>query len=232
MAAEPYPWAAVGQLFEPADGAALAASFPTDHFRKFAGYDGEKGYEYRARSFIPMGSDVPSHQDALSLQWQRLAADLLSPAYRQALMQLTGLDLRAALMEANITEYGAGAWLGPHVDLREKLVTHVLYFNQQWNPDDGGCLRILRSPDPADVAREMVPVINNSVVLVRSDRSWHAVSRVCGAQRRAVNVIFHLPGSISTMWPAQRMRQRRWLRLYPRDWRVTLGKLKRAVAKL
>lgn len=218
MATEPYAWAAIDQCFEPKDAAALAASFPSDHFKNVAGYDGEKGYEYRARSLIHMDADVPSHLRSLSPEWRRLAADLLSPAYRQSMMRLTGLDLSATLLEANITEYGPDAWLGPHVDLREKLVTHVLYFNQEWNREDGGCLSILRSSDPTDVAQEIVPVVGNSVVLVRSERSWHTVARVRGHNRRAINVIFHLPGSISTMWP-------------PRDWGAKLAAMKRTVAR-
>jgi len=229
MATEPYSWAAIGRLFAPEDAAALATSFPVDHFKDVAGYDGEKGYEYRARSLIHIGADVPSHADDLSPQWRLLAADLLMPSYRRAMMHLTGLDLSAALLEANITEYGADAWLGPHVDLRAKLLTHVLYFNQEWNREDGGCLSILRSANPADVACEVEPIVGNSVVLVRSDRSWHAVSRVRGANRRAVNVIFHLPGSISSMWPPDHL-QRPYR--YPARWGARLGAIRRKVAKL
>ena len=50
----------------------------------------------------------------------------------------------------------------------------------------------------------MLPIVGNSSVLVRSERSWHTVSRVadgCTGSRRSLNVIFHLPGSVSTMWP-------------------------------
>ena len=230
MATEPYSWAAIDRLFKPADAAALAASFPRDHFKNVAGYDGEKGYEYSARSLIHMGAQAPSHPGSLSPEWQRLAADLLSPAFRQAMMRLTGLDLSAALLEANVTEYGADAWLGPHVDLREKLVTHVLYFNQEWNREDGGCLSILRSSDAADVAREIVPVVGNSVVLVRSDRSWHAVARVRGTHRRAVNVIFHLPGSISTLWPPEQNASKAGQSMSPRDWSARLVAMKRKIA--
>ena len=232
MAAEPYAWVDIEQTFSPAGAAALAASFPGDHFKNVAGYDGEKGYEYRARSLIHMDAQAPSHPGGLTPEWLCLAADLLSPAYRQAMTRLTGLDLSAALLEANVTEYGPDAWLGPHVDLREKLVTHVLYFNREWNREDGGCLGILRSPDPADVAHEVVPVVGNSVVLVRSERSWHAVARVRGTNcRRAVNVIFHLPGSISTMWPPEQAGSAAGWRKHLRDWGARLAALKRRVAK-
>src|SRR5204863_9356245 len=108
-----------------------------------------------------------------------------------------------AQMEVNAVHYGPGARLGPHLDLREKIATQVLYFNETWNAEDGGCINILRSSNAGDVAAEITPIIGHSVVLVRSDRSWHTVTRVvdgCHRSRRSLNVIFHLPGSVSTMW--------------------------------
>ena len=39
-------------------------------------------------------------------------------------------------------------------------------------------MNILRSADLADVAAEILPIVGYSSVLVRSDNSWHAVSRV------------------------------------------------------
>jgi hypothetical protein len=200
----PYRWASVDQLFAPADAAALAGSFPRDHFKTVAGYDGEKGYEYAARSLIHLGAGAPSHADALSVSWRQLAEDLLSPAYRQAVERLTGVDLAQAPMEVNVVHYGPGAWLGPHVDLREKIVTHILYFNSAWSMDDGGCLHILQSSDASDVVARVAPIVGNSAVVVRSDHSWHTVSPVargCRISRRSMNVIFHLPRAISTMWP-------------------------------
>lgn len=201
---QPYRWAFVDQLFTRANAVSLATSFPRDHFKRVAGYDGEKGYEYAARSLIHLRADAPSHADDLSASWRELARDLLSPAYRAAMTRLTGTDLAHAPLEVNVVHYGPGAWLGPHVDLREKIVTQIFYFNQAWNAEDGGCLNILRSSDASDFIAQIAPMVGNSVVLVRSDTSWHTVSRVashCHHSRRSMNVIFHLPGSISTMWP-------------------------------
>jgi Rps23 Pro-64 3,4-dihydroxylase Tpa1-like proline 4-hydroxylase len=117
---------------------------------------------------------------------------------------LTGYDLTEAPLEVNVFHYGPGCSLGAHKDLPDKLVTHVLYFNRSWNKSDGGCLSILRSKDLADLVTEVLPVVGNSAVLVRSDESWHAVSRVVNgsaSSRRSVTVTFYRPGSVSTMWP-------------------------------
>ncbi len=210
---QPYAWAEISNLFSPKDAAALADSFPRDHFKTVVGYDGEKDYEYEARALVAMGASVASYPEQLSEAWLSLAHDLLSQAYRIAMSSLTGCDLTTAPMEVNVFHYGPGARLGPHSDLKDKTVTHVLYFNESWNRDYGGCLTILRSADLADVAAEVVPVVGNSAVLVRSEKSWHAVSRVvngCRWSRRSLTATFYRPDSVSTMWPPEETPSLHW----------------------
>ena len=120
LSTEPYEWAFIGDLFAPQNAAALVESYPRACFKTVKGYDQEKGYEYEARALVPMGGEAASHADGLSPAWRRLADDLLSHDYRAALTRLTGRDLTPLQMEANIFHYGAGAWLGPHVDLKER----------------------------------------------------------------------------------------------------------------
>jgi SM-20-related protein len=205
LSGKPYRWAMVDRLFSPPDASALVETFPRDHFKTVKGYDGEKGYEYEVRSLIHMGADKPAQAQSLSTAWRRLAAALLSPAYRNAMSQFTGVDLSTLPLEANAFHYGRSAWLGPHVDLEDKVVTHVLYFNESWNEQNGGCLTILGSGDMNAVVKTIPPVIGNSAVLVRSQNSWHAVTRVvetCRTSRRSLAITFYRPGSASTMWPA------------------------------
>jgi SM-20-related protein len=201
---EPYDWAFIDNLYTPQDAADLAATYPTDHFKTVNGYDGEKGYSYESRSLIGMGSKTVSYPQGLSAAWRQLAEDLLGPNYRVAMSKLTGRDLSSLLIEVNVFHFGPGAWLGPHVDLKDKVVTHVLYFNATWERSEGGCLAILRSPDLEDEVAEVLPTVGNSSVIVRSDKSWHAVKRVpkhCHQSRRSVTVTFYPAGSVSTMWP-------------------------------
>jgi SM-20-related protein len=201
---EPYRWAAIDELFSPADAAALAATFPSDHFKDVAGYDGEKNRKFEIRPLIRMGEQSISGGKAISAAWRALANDFLAPTYRDAIASLTGIDLREAGLEVNVFHYPPGGSHGPHPDHRNKLVTHVLYFNESWNDDDGGCLTILRSSDPGDIASIISPRVGNSALLVRSDDSWHAVSHVaesCGLSRRSLTVTFYRPGTVSMVWP-------------------------------
>lgn len=204
LQSHPFRWAEIGNLYQRDDAAALAATYPVDHFKVVQGYGGEKDYEYEARQLIAMGTGALVNPQNLSPQWTRLAQALRSPAYREALEALTGLDLSSSPLEVNVFHYGPGANLGPHPDLADKLVTHILYFNETWCPSDGGCLQILASSAPDAIVREIPPVVGNSAVLVRADNSWHAVSRVIDSSsvsRRSVTVTFYRPGSTSSMWP-------------------------------
>jgi SM-20-related protein len=201
---EPYEWAVIDGLFSSLDAADLAATFPRDHFKRLSDYGGEKDFEYEARALIGMGEQSISRPEELSGSWRALANDFLSPDYRTALSSLIGVDLSTAPLEVNVFHYPPGGSLGAHPDLRDKIVTHILYFNQTWNDEDGGCLTILSSPDPADIVRTVSPVAGNSAVVVRSDDSWHTVSSVvksCGLSRRSLTATFYHPGSVSTMWP-------------------------------
>ena len=201
---DPYPWAIVEGLFSHENAIALSQSFPCDHFKTVTGDDGEKGYEYDARALIGMGADQPAFAANLDSAWRDFAGDLLSESYRTAMTQLTKIDLSALTIEANAFHYGRGAWLGPHVDLKEKIVTHIFYFNEAWERDDGGSLSILGSQNLSDVRATVPPITGSSAVLVRSDNSWHAVppvSKQSRISRRSLALTFYAPGSVSTMWP-------------------------------
>jgi SM-20-related protein len=210
----PYRWAPIDRLFSPQDAAALAATFPQDHFRRLATYNDQKEFEYEIRCLIRMGEVSISGVKQLSTAWRALANDFLSPAYRAAMSSFTGFDLSDAPLEVNVFDYPPGGSQGAHPDHRDKIVTHVLYFNESWNDEDGGCLTILRSPDPRDVAVQVSPLVGNSAVLVRSDDSWHAVSPVakhCRRSRRSLTATFYRPHCVSTVWPS-------WHRLLLHDY--------------
>jgi SM-20-related protein len=218
---EPYRWAAIDGLFSPEDAAALAATFPSDHFKRLAQYDGQKDFDYEIRCLIRMGERSASRPRYLSSAWRVLANALVSPDYRAALSSLTGLDLSTARLEVNVFHYPPGGSHGAHPDHRDKIVTHVIYFNDSWNDDDGGCLTILRSSDPQDIARTVSPLVGNSAVLVRSDNSWHAVSNVaksCGLSRRSLTATFYRPECVSAVWP-------RWDRVLFHDYPSRLQRL-------
>lgn len=200
----PYRWGHVGPLCARADLDRLARTVPLETAEVRADSDGRRSWNYRVRCLIPMGSRNLVRPHELDPVWRALADDLASDAYRAAMSRLTGVDLTYLDLEANLFSYPIGGHQDPHPDLPEKVVTHVLWFNQGWRASHGGCLRILNSRDEQDVAEELLPELGWSAVFVRSDDSWHSVTAVTAdapVDRRAVVATFFRPGSPSTMWP-------------------------------
>jgi Rps23 Pro-64 3,4-dihydroxylase Tpa1-like proline 4-hydroxylase len=223
---EPYRWAAIDELFSPEEAAVLAATFPHDHFKRLADHLGEKEFEYEIRCLVRMSEQSISRVKQLSSAWRALAEDFLSAAYRTAMSSLTGIELHDAELEVNVFHYPPGGSHGAHPDHRDKLVTHVIYFNESWNEDDGGCLTILRSSNVQHIATKVAPLVGNSVVLVRSDNSWHAVSPVvknCRLSRRSLTATFYRPGCAGMVWPRG---DRAFLHDYPRPWQRLRDRLK------
>jgi SM-20-related protein len=202
---EPYRWAAIDGLYSKADAAALAATFPTDGYKRVADHVGEKKHDYLVRSLVRRSTKSVSGMPGLSSVWRALGEDFLSPHYRRTMSELIGVDLTDAEFEVNVFDYPPGALHGAHTDHAGKIVTHVLYFNEAWDDEDGGCLTILKSRNPADVFATVSPIVGNSAVLVRSDDSWHAVSgvaRTSQISRRSLTATFYYPGHMSsTVWP-------------------------------
>ena len=198
----PYEWALTEQALDPARASALIDTFPTRDFWQIAGHDGEKSYTYDARPLVIAGADRGPRLSPLPDAWQEAVDDLLSPRYREAFGQALGRSLDGAVMEANVWRWPNAAHLGPHLDMRQKLATHIFYLNAGWNSWWGGCLRILNSKDEEDVVAEIPPRLGNASLLVRSDRSWHTVTPVTAAPvpRRSLIVTWFQPGSESNTW--------------------------------
>ncbi|MEH2180414.1 2OG-Fe(II) oxygenase family protein [Nostoc sp.] len=82
------------------------------------------------------------------------------------------------LMYIYLFRYQIGNFSLLHVDAEPIRLVQIFYFNREWNSNWGGGLRILKSQQAEDVYQEVPPLLNTSVVLIRSDNSWHSVTPV------------------------------------------------------
>ncbi|MEU2714215.1 2OG-Fe(II) oxygenase [Streptomyces sp. NPDC007205] len=156
----------------------------------------DKQYRMFNRNLVTAGVVDKDQVRALPASWQLLVEDIVSKSYREAVSALTDVSLDQCLVEARMTRYARGCWIEPHTDRPDKAVTHLFYFNDGWNADWSGDLRLLRSADMDDCAKRVLPTTGTSVVLVRSDRSWHGVPPVaetCPVDRLALLVHFIRP---------------------------------------
>lgn len=167
----------------------LASSFPESPYARFTRAQGEKRHRLE-------GWRLDQQEAALTPPWRRLVDEVRGADYRRAIEAATGCALEACEVEISFWCHSEGCYLDPHPDKPEKVVSHLLYFNEEWTRALGGVLLLLGSPHLDDVLEDVVPRANVSVVIVRSDRSWHAFDRVTSTTRRrlGMQVVFHRAG--------------------------------------
>jgi SM-20-related protein len=203
---EPYRWlsTAPGDLMPAERAQLLADQFPLDGFQRRDESRRASGKQYRNASRTITPADL-SDDDAMPAAWRELVLDLLASDYLRDIARI--LDQPpAAAVEIRLVQHGSGDWLGPHTDREDKLFSHILYFNDGWREEWGGCLEILHKDDPAAVAGRVVPMLGASALLAQAPNSWHQVTPVRGAgkQRRRSLLVHGLraPDQENALQPA------------------------------
>lgn len=190
---EPFGWSHVSGVLAAGVAGRLRAGFPSAGFTLSSRLDpgAEKRYRMATRTLVAGG--VSYALDDLSQEWRMLVAQLQSAEYRRALSALTGVAADGCATEIRLCRYESACWMAPHTDRADKRLTQIVYFNDPWPLKWGGCLRVLRSPAVDDAAFEAAPLLDTSVVLIRSERSWHAVAPVAhGVREQRLSLLIHL----------------------------------------
>lgn len=196
----PYQYALIQNLLSKEDSLELAASFPREQFQLSAG----EGYGYLWSQMFANHHDISampkfgdrwleriadgtltSDLSSLNSIWCQLIEELWQPAYREALTVMSGLQLQDCAMVIGFRRYNIGHLHRPHTDEASKALTHMLYFNEYWPQDWGGCLRILKDAQPESVFQDIPPLSDTSVALVRSQNSWHMVTPVASSAQKS-----------------------------------------------
>jgi SM-20-related protein len=131
--------------------------------------------------------DGPGNVSPEGLRYGPAFAALLDELHGEALaLRLAakfGIDLTGAETTIAVRRHCEATDGNIHTDHRAKLITLLLYFNQEW-PHEGGRLRMLRSAsDLEDYAAESVPAGGNLLVFRRSDNSFHGHKPFVGERR-------------------------------------------------
>lgn len=104
---------------------------------------------------------------------QGLLDQLDGEEFEQAIEDKFGVELNGQPKMYSLRGYCRGTDGKIHTDSRDKIITVLLYLNEEWK-HDGGKLRMLRNgSDLNDYAEEVPPDNGTLLVFRRSDKSWH-----------------------------------------------------------
>jgi hypothetical protein len=121
-------------------------------------------------------------------RFKTLIEELEGPELTEELSRKFGQDLHqyprlTTIMKRSQPKYGS-----IHTDGPSKVMTMLVYMNDEWNQGDGGRLRVLYDGQNFEpYALEVPPTMGTMFAFLRSDNSWHG-HRPFSGERRVVQI--------------------------------------------
>ncbi len=142
------------------------------------------------RDFPPIEKPGYLTVDEVQLKgrFKQLVDELESDEFSRELSQKFGRDLVSCprlttIMKRSQPKYGA-----IHTDGPSKVMTMLVYMNDDWGSDDGGRLRVLYDGEHFEPFKVEVPPVMGTVFgFLRSDNSWHGHRPFVG-ERKVVQI--------------------------------------------
>lgn len=182
LAQTPFPHLVVTNFIAMENVARIAADFPA----------------------LPGPGAFPPRALKLKGHFAGLIDELAAPWLRRAIEEKFAIDLTDRPLVWTARGYVRARDGGVHTDTKSKLVTVLLYLNEEW-PSKAGCLRLLRSPETLDAPVVEVPPLGGTLlVFQRSDRSWHGHLPYVG-ERRAIQLNFMADAKIAAREQARHL---------------------------
>ena len=114
---------------------------------------------------------------------KQVIEELDGPEFEQIIAERFGVELAGRPKMYSLRGYTRAKDGQIHTDSKDKIITVLLYLNQDWK-QPGGRLRILRSAGSVDDYVAEVPPDNGTLlVFKRSENSWHGHHPFDGPRR-------------------------------------------------
>lgn len=122
---------------------------------------------------IEKGGSYPIESLDASMAIKEVIDELDGPQFESAIAEKFAVDIAGKPKMYSLRGYTRAKDGQIHTDSKDKIITVLLYLNENWQ-QPGGRLRILRSgTDVDDFAAEVPPDNGSLLVFKRSDNSWH-----------------------------------------------------------
>jgi hypothetical protein len=119
--------------------------------------------------------------------FEALIEELRGPELAAALGEKFDMELATLPTTVTVRKFCERTDGNIHTDHKSKVITVLVYFNEQWDHQEGQ-LRLLRSKDDIENYAAQVPPLGGSMIAFRrTDHSWHGHTRFVG-ERRMVQI--------------------------------------------
>ena len=136
---------------------------------------------------IAKGGSYPTESLRFGSAFAALIQDLESDALRRAFSEKFEIDLEGRSVMITVRGRTRAKDGRIHTDSKTKLLTALLYFNDDWNAE-GGRLRLLRSSrDLEDFAAEVPPDKGTLLAFRCGENAWHG-HKPCVGPRRTIQI--------------------------------------------
>jgi len=211
---KPFPWNNLSSFLRPEAFRSLCDDYPPlELFERHNNLPRANGQRPHNRHYLAYGSSIYHESesgvvrhDQLPATWQRFMDELKSSKdYRSFVQSVLGTSNFSPRFAWHVGSQGSE--VSPHLDMPEKIGTHILYFNtsSDWKPAWGGQTLVLSgktteamNPDFADFQsfEEAQITDNHSFIFKNTPNAWHGVTALTsppGSYRRLFNIIFESP---------------------------------------
>jgi SM-20-related protein len=132
---------------------------------------------------ISSSGSFPVDQVTFGPAFQTLLDELEGDEFREAFEEKFGLDLAGRPTVTTVRGRCDASDGKIHTDSTSKIITVLIYMNENWE-QAGGRLRLLRSSkDLNDIIVEVPPVSGTLLAFKRSNNSWHGHEPFSGERR-------------------------------------------------
>lgn len=136
---------------------------------------------------IEKGGSYPIESLNENMTIKEVIEELDGPAFEAAIAEKFDVDLDGRPKMYSLRGHTRAKDGQIHTDSKDKIITVLLYLNEDWQ-HDGGKLRLLRNgKDVDDFITEVAPDNGTLLVFKRADNSWHGHHPFEG-QRRSLQM--------------------------------------------
>jgi SM-20-related protein len=122
---------------------------------------------------IEKGGSYPIETLEENMAIKDVIAELDSPEFEKVISEKFGVDLAGRPKMYSLRGYTRAKDGQIHTDSKDKIITVLLYLNDNWQ-QPGGRLRILKNNHNVDdFAAEVAPDNGTLLIFKRSEKSWH-----------------------------------------------------------